>query len=240
MWTYNYMYGVDYSEELTHHGIKGMKWGVRRYQNKNGSLTPAGKKRYSEKEEQYREKLSNITKNKNANPTDVQRFKYRNQSLPKRVAKRASNYLGAELVTDLLKGNISRYATMNKQQLAVELGKKAARIAAKTAVDVGIQDALAKSASKRYTDSGKKKSGTKDHLITKETWIESGVKAATVIAPGMLAVGAMKLGQVSRQRAEGEAAFNRWGQNILSQTVDNIIWQSDDASTVVIDNRNRK
>lgn len=32
--------------ELYHHGIKGMKWGVRRYQNKDGSLTPAGKKRY--------------------------------------------------------------------------------------------------------------------------------------------------------------------------------------------------
>lgn len=30
---------------LQHHGIKGMKWGVRRYQNKDGSLTPAGKKR---------------------------------------------------------------------------------------------------------------------------------------------------------------------------------------------------
>ena len=32
--------------ELYHHGTKGMKWGVRRYQNKDGSLTPAGKKRY--------------------------------------------------------------------------------------------------------------------------------------------------------------------------------------------------
>ena len=31
--------------ELYHWGIKGMKWGVRRYQNKDGSLTPAGKKR---------------------------------------------------------------------------------------------------------------------------------------------------------------------------------------------------
>lgn len=31
--------------ELYHHGIKGMKWGVRRYQNKDGSLTAAGKKR---------------------------------------------------------------------------------------------------------------------------------------------------------------------------------------------------
>lgn len=37
----------DNEIELYHHGTKGMKWGVRRYQNKDGSLTPAGKKRYS-------------------------------------------------------------------------------------------------------------------------------------------------------------------------------------------------
>lgn len=34
------------SYELYHYGTKGMKWGVRRYQNSDGSLTPAGKKRY--------------------------------------------------------------------------------------------------------------------------------------------------------------------------------------------------
>jgi len=35
------------SNELAHHGILGMKWGVRRYQNPDGSLTPAGEKRYN-------------------------------------------------------------------------------------------------------------------------------------------------------------------------------------------------
>lgn len=33
-------------QELTHHGVKGQKWGRRRYQNPDGSLTPAGRKRY--------------------------------------------------------------------------------------------------------------------------------------------------------------------------------------------------
>ena len=32
--------------ELYHHGIKGQRWGVRRYQNADGSLTAAGQKRY--------------------------------------------------------------------------------------------------------------------------------------------------------------------------------------------------
>lgn len=34
--------------ELYHHGVKGMHWGVRRYQNADGSLKPAGRKRYTE------------------------------------------------------------------------------------------------------------------------------------------------------------------------------------------------
>lgn len=34
----------DYRDYLQHHGIPGMRWGVRRYQNKDGSLTVAGKK----------------------------------------------------------------------------------------------------------------------------------------------------------------------------------------------------
>ena len=36
---------MGYNTELYHWGIKGMKWGVRRYQNKDGSLTEVGKRR---------------------------------------------------------------------------------------------------------------------------------------------------------------------------------------------------
>lgn len=49
--------GSDY---ISHFGIKGMKWGVRRYQNKDGSLTPEGRKRYGRSEDS--EKVREIRK----------------------------------------------------------------------------------------------------------------------------------------------------------------------------------
>lgn len=42
------------TDELQHHGIKGMKWGQRLYQNKDGSLTPLGKKRYNNQVEKLK------------------------------------------------------------------------------------------------------------------------------------------------------------------------------------------
>lgn len=37
---------MPYTEELYHHGIRGQKWGVRRFQNADGTLTNLGRKRY--------------------------------------------------------------------------------------------------------------------------------------------------------------------------------------------------
>ncbi len=41
---------VRNDKHLEHHGIKGQKWGVRRFQNSDGSLTPAGRERYGSEE----------------------------------------------------------------------------------------------------------------------------------------------------------------------------------------------
>lgn len=49
------MYVVN-KNELYHHGIKGQKWGVRRYQNADGSLTAAGRKKYAVYDNSKKEK----------------------------------------------------------------------------------------------------------------------------------------------------------------------------------------
>lgn len=46
------------SDSIQHHGIKGMKWGVRRFQNKDGALTAAGRARLEKKDEKWAQKKS--------------------------------------------------------------------------------------------------------------------------------------------------------------------------------------
>lgn len=47
---------MEYSTFLVHHGILGQKWGVRRYQNPDGSLTLAGKRRLEKKDAKWAKK----------------------------------------------------------------------------------------------------------------------------------------------------------------------------------------
>lgn len=53
--------------EMYHHGIKGQRWGIRRYQNRDGTLTPLGKRRYMDKEidrvERQADEWSKLVKN---------------------------------------------------------------------------------------------------------------------------------------------------------------------------------
>lgn len=51
------------NNELKHHGVKGQKWGVRRYQNKDGTLTPKGRSRLLESARKYEHKANTSVAN---------------------------------------------------------------------------------------------------------------------------------------------------------------------------------
>ena len=66
-----YVSGIPYSSDyLMHFGIKGQKWGVRRFQNEDGTLTDSGKKRYAKD----LKKLNSI--NRKANKTQKVEARY--------------------------------------------------------------------------------------------------------------------------------------------------------------------
>lgn len=63
-------YEIYKEGELTHWGIKGMRWGIRRYQNKDGSLTKAGQRRYNKEMARLKEE-EQVIKNKERTQTKL-------------------------------------------------------------------------------------------------------------------------------------------------------------------------
>ncbi len=59
------MENYQYNSDLYHHGIKGQKWGIRRFQNKDGTLTDEGRERYDDNEDIYETGTTDEQKNVN-------------------------------------------------------------------------------------------------------------------------------------------------------------------------------
>ena len=161
--------------ELMHWGIKGMKWGVRRYQNKDGSLTPAGKKRYDKEMSKLKEE-EKIAKNKlrtqaKLNKLDEKRKEIEALKSGKPISKstkKSSKPSVKDMSDEELRQTVNRllmeqqYAKLNPQQ--VSAGQKFVKkvmndVVAPAATEVGknvLKDAMTK-AVKNASEASKKK-----------------------------------------------------------------------------------
>ena len=119
-------------EYLAHHGIKGQKWGVRHFQNRNGTLTTKGKKRYNETESEEKLHLG-LDKNGNIN---LIRGKTTKEAKIKFAVK--SSIFIAGMTVSLY---VAKHPDIvNKGKIAAEkiLKKKGSLNVEKTVVDSGI------------------------------------------------------------------------------------------------------
>lgn len=96
--------------ELYHHGVKGQKWGVRRYQNKDGSLTLAGKKRALKMQDQY----TRFSNNK----------KYRDKDGNLTYAGRKKSLKMKERYSELTGKQLKKYPSKSKQSTSSEPKQK--------------------------------------------------------------------------------------------------------------------
>ena len=109
--------------ELYHHGILGMKWGIRRYQNSDGTLTAAGRKRYSGVEGQRKlskdisQINSKISKLESKNVTSEAEFlKKMRDSLADEMNKHYDSFSADEKkFRELMKKDISQLSTQDLQ-----------------------------------------------------------------------------------------------------------------------------
>lgn len=220
------------SNELYHHGIKGQKWGVRRFQNKNGSLTAAGKKRYNEyqkKESAYRTKLKNISKNKNLSDSEKELIKYRDNSMTKRYGGLVVGTIIGDVINTALIGAISGQSIdKSLGAYAENFTKRIPSILAKNTMMMAKKDYQAKLASERFTNEGKKVKGADKGLIKKEDVLDIAEK----VLPYAVTIGAMKMADVNRYKKDNEANFKKWGSNILGANYSDIVNLGEDSYRV--------
>lgn len=90
---------------LAHHGVKGMKWGVRRYQNPDGTYTDAGRARYGKQAARKYYKINRL-KRRQENTEDFDTYRRYDKKI-RRVQTRYDRKTAGLTATDIDKGRLA-------------------------------------------------------------------------------------------------------------------------------------
>ena len=142
--------------ELTHHGIKGQKWYVRRFQNKDGTLTAAGKKRYNSEMEKLKAE-EKVLKNKQktqakldkleAKRKEIERLKESSSETKKEDSAKKTAKKISEMTDDEIKEKIARMDLENKYRQLMAQNVKEVKVKSEGRVKKTVKDALERGAS---------------------------------------------------------------------------------------------
>ena len=125
---------------LAHHGILGQKWGVRRYQNEDGTLTPAGKRRMERKDNRWIKRNATKIHNKAYKKSQREMRKVTRQ-LDRKYAIRSENERNGRRYMNEYNQNLARVMNTKVENLTSPSGK-AVKFVAKRG-EYGVHTALA-------------------------------------------------------------------------------------------------
>jgi len=198
---------------LAHHGIKGQKWGIRRFQNEDGSLTSAGKQRYKEDAryaKSVKKDLDSYEKDAvkevaEYNKADIKRNRYAQASM---AYRERNNYAKADKYSKIAHqyDEIAKEHEKRVKEIDSKIWKKSAEAVSK-GFDVTMEDIT-----RRYRDKVAIGSTVAASILG-----GAGVAAATFFAPGggTAAATGGAYGLYSGTKMANEASGH--AQNILSK-----------------------